>query len=240
MFDDGTPVKTADDWQKRREEILQVLARPDGPVAAADREAEDRVPGEGAARRRHAAPHQARDRTGPARSTMRTCSSPTARGRSRPCWSSSTRRRPASAWARPSCATSPIQLAKRGFVTLSLGSAAEHLLPEQGEVPAPAAVVPRLRRRQLLQRAGQPAGGRPEADRRRRPLLRRQVGDVRLVPVRQVRLRGVVRRRHRLRREARQRQLLGAVVPRLRAGRRSSASRASRTTRTRAPGRTRR
>ena len=82
---------------------------------------------------------------------------------------------------------------------------------------------------------------RSETDRHRRPLLRRQVGDVRVVPVRQVRLRRLVRPRHRLRREARQRQLLGAVVSRLRARRKEQrkAGHPERR-RTRAPGRTRR
>ena len=58
----------------------------------------------------------------------------------------------------------------------------------------------------------------PEADRRGGPLVRREVGDVRRGAARRVRVRGDVRPRHRVRREARQRELLGAVVPRFRPG----------------------
>ena len=147
-----------------------------------------------------------------------TCSCPRATGRSRRCWSSSTRRRRASAGASRGGCDFALQLAQRGFVTLSLGSDPAASYPDKEQPRAPAALVPRLRRRQLLQRPGEPARGRREAHRRGRPLLRRQVGDVRLLPVRQVRLRRLVRPRHRLRRDAAERQLLGAVVSRLRAG----------------------
>ena len=54
-----------------------------------------------------------------------------------------------------------LQLARRGFVTLSIGSpGGDARKPDTAGTHAPAALLPRLRRRQLLQRPGQPARGR--------------------------------------------------------------------------------
>ena len=109
------------DWQKRRAEILTYWHGAMGAVAAAHREAEGRV----RARRSSARTSRStasRSRPRPAApSTTPTCSCPTARGRSRRWSSSSTRRRPASGRARPTFRDFALQLAKRGFVTLSLG-----------------------------------------------------------------------------------------------------------------------
>ena len=94
-----------------------------GAVAGPHREAEDRVPGKGAARRLHAAPRPHRDRPGRSRRTTPICwcrrrQGAVPRGGGRLL----RRARPASARARPTTATSRYQLAKRGFVALSLGS----------------------------------------------------------------------------------------------------------------------
>jgi hypothetical protein len=68
-----------------------------------------------------------------------------------------------------------------------------------------------LRGRQCLVRPGPMPRGRLEAHRNRGTLVWRQMGDVRLVPVRQIRLCGLVGPGDRLRRSA-ERQLLGTVV----------------------------
>ena len=142
-----------------------------------------------------------------------------------------------------------LQLVKRGFVTLSIGTPGSFdkiggdtrrscsSRPAVEHAPA-AAHAPGLCRGQLPHGAGANARGRSGADRHHRPLLRRQVVDVRLVPVRQVRLCRLVRSGHRLQREERATSTTGsrgisATI------RRHSASRAFRRRRIRAPGSTR-
>lgn len=67
----------------------------------------------------------------------------------------------------------------------------------------PATELPRVPRGQLPHRAGAAPRGRSHAHRRDGALLRREMGDVRLVPRRPLRLRRVVRRRRGFRRVAR-------------------------------------
>ena len=130
-------------------------------------------------------------------STTPTCSCRTARGRSRPWSSSSTRRRPASAWGKPSSRDFACQLAQRGFVDALARQRPGHVLPDARTTCKHAAAVvttptwpPTAATRWRTCRNVD-----SEADRHRRPFLRRQVGDVRVVPVRQVRLRRLVRSR---------------------------------------------
>ena len=200
VFDDGRPVRDAADWRERRQEILAtwhgimgawppLIERPKVEVLGTERRegftqrrvrvevAPDRTTGRLPARaRRHGAV------PGRAGRLLRAGDRPSAR-------------------ASRSCATSPTSWPGGASSPCRSGSTPARS-PRQGRDRAPAAVVPRLRRGQLLQRAGEPARGRPEASRRDRPLLRRQVGAVRLLPLRQVRLRRLVRPRHRLRRGA--------------------------------------
>ena len=95
----------------------------------------------------------------------------------------------------------------------------EHVLPDEGDVPHPAAVVPRLRGRQLLHTRWRTC---PSVDPKRVGVVGHSYGGKWAMFAAclydKFACGGVVRRRHRVRREARQRELLGAVVPRLRAG----------------------
>ena len=86
------------------------------------------------------------------------------------------------------------QLARRGFVTLSIGSpGGDARRPESGEADLPAAVVSGVCGGQLPHGAGAAAGCGWQADRDRGAQLWGEVGDVRIVPVREVRVRGLER-----------------------------------------------
>ena len=95
----------------------------------------------------------------------------------------------------------------------------EHRLPRRrraqtraGPRGLAAAIIPRLHRRELLARAGEPTAGGRETHRRGGPQLRRQMGDVRVLFLREIRGGGMERSRHRLRRAALECELLGTVV----------------------------
>ena len=111
------------------------------------------------------------------------------------------------------------QLARRGFVALSLGTTSATraktfslYYPSIEKAAGAAAFDAGLCGRQCVVCVGQPAGSRREANRHRRTFLRWKVGDVRFLPVRQVCLRGLVRSGNRFRPRAWQCQLLGTVV----------------------------
>jgi hypothetical protein len=114
-----------------------------------------------------------------------------------------------------------LQLARRGFVTLSIGTPSslnegkdtrEALVQSGSEYPLqPLSYLAYA----AATRAGSAAGSGPAADRHGRPLLRRQMDHVLILPLRQVRLRRLVRSGHRLRRIQQQCELLGALVYRL-------------------------
>jgi peptidyl-prolyl cis-trans isomerase A (cyclophilin A) len=236
-FDDGTPVRTPADWQKRRTEILKhwhaamgewppLIEKP--KVEYLEKE-----------RRENFTQHHIRIETPRGASSMTpTCSSPTARGRSPRCWSSITRRGRASGWARPSCATSPISLRSAGSSRCRWAATRTRTTRRRRS-----AACSRCRstptRRPTAQR---PWRTMPNVDPKRIGVVGHSYGGKWamfascLYEKFACRL---VRPRHRLRREAAQRQLLGAVVPGVRPEeqRKSGASRARRT---RAPGRTRR
>ncbi len=65
LFRDGSPVRTAADWDRRRREIRADLAGIHGHLAAPHREAPDRVPRAGTSRSDHPAPDPPRDRPRP-------------------------------------------------------------------------------------------------------------------------------------------------------------------------------
>ena len=144
-----------------------------------------------------------------------TCSSPTATGRSRPCWWSSTSRRRPSARASRSGSTSPSSSPGAASSPSRSASTPAAIDPDRSGTRAPAALLPRLRRRQRLQRPGD----LPEVDPKRIGVMGHSYGGKWAMfascLVRQVRLRRLVRPRHRLRRDAAERQLLGALVSRL-------------------------
>ena len=81
------------------------------------------------------------------------------------------------------------QLTRAGFVTLSIGTpVGDARTPDRGVVTAQPLSYHAYVAANCVDGAGRPARGRSEAHRRRRPLLRRQVGDVRRRALGQVRL----------------------------------------------------
>ena len=220
-FYDGSPVKTPDDWPKRRKEILQywndamgqlppLIEKP--KIEYLEKEAKDGY-----------VQHHVRLETAPGRTTDDAyLLVPDGDGPFPAVVVVFYEAKTGVGLGKEPTATSPATGQARLRRPVA-GRRPQDVFPGQGKGAIAAALVPRLRGRQLPYDPGEPAAGRSKADRRRRPFLRRQVGDVRLVPLRQVRLRRLVRPRNRLRREAQQRQLLGAVVSWIRAGPRAQA-----------------
>ena len=152
-FADGSPVKNADDWAKRRQEILKTWHEIMGPwptliekpkIEYLEKERRDGL-----------TQHHVRLEVAPGRTTDDAyLLVPDGKGPFPAVLVVFYEAKTGIGQGKRSCCDFALQLAKRGFVTLSLGSRPGHVLPGQGEGPAAAALVPRLRGGQLLQRPG--------------------------------------------------------------------------------------
>ena len=238
MFDDGRPVRTADDWHERRREILKTWHGVMGPWPPLIEKPKIEFLEEGAAGRLHAAPRPPRGRPRPD-DRRRLPARPRRQGAVPRRAGRLLRRRdghrPGQAPERRDFA---YQLAKRGFVALSLGSDPGGIYPAKEK----AQLQPLSYHAYVAANCYNALANLPEVDPKRIGIVGHSYGGkwamfasclydkfacgVWSDP-------GIVFD------ETRQRQLLGAVVSGLRA-RRGRASGASPRRRTRAPGRTRR
>jgi len=190
-FHDGRPVKSAADWAERREEILRYWHKVMGPWPSLIEK--PKIEYLTTTHRENFAQHRVRVEIAPGQTAEGYLLIPAGQ-------------RPFPAVFVPyyepetsvGLSTNKLrdfsyQLAKRGFVTLSIGSpGGDARKPATDQANCQPLSFLACVAAPLLQRARVAAGGGPQAHWHRRPFLWRQMGDVRGLPLRQVRLRRLV------------------------------------------------